>query len=281
MKALIVNADDFGMTPGVNRAIIDCHTQGIVTSATLMVNMPAYEDAVRLAREHASLAVGLHFNITQGRPVSDPALIPSLLNERGEFLGTSGRLAKRALAGRLRKDEVIWELGAQINRAITAGLNLTHIDSHKHAHALPLVFDAVVQTIGDYGIHAVRTPRDRFKFEFTNFKQRMVAAGLSLLCLMNSTSLRRSGLRTNDWFLGVAQTGRWTKAWLLDQIAALPEGLHELMCHPGYEDEALGDVKTRLRESRAVEARLLMDPEVAAQLRRFNVQLATYSPLVS
>ena len=101
MKKLIVNADDFGLTNGVNRAIIEGHTRGAITSATLMANMPAFDAAVRLAKDHPSLGVGLHFNITQGRPVADASRVGSLIDDSGEFWGTSQAVLIRMLAGRL------------------------------------------------------------------------------------------------------------------------------------------------------------------------------------
>src|SRR5262249_35921917 len=149
MKRLIVNADDFGLTAGVNRAIIEGHERGLISSATLMVNMPAFEDAARLAREVPSLGVGLHFNITQGRPVAGASRVPSLVDGRGEFWGTSGALLARAATGRLNPGEAALELRAQIERALGAGLRLTHVDSHKHSHALPQICEAILSTIGD------------------------------------------------------------------------------------------------------------------------------------
>src|SRR5262245_21994876 len=112
-KRLIVNADDFGLTAGVNRAIIEGHMRGAITSATVMANMPAFDDAVRLARDCPSLGVGLRFNITQGRPVAAASRVRSLIDGRGEFWGTSGALLKRSLTGRLNSEEIAIELRAQ------------------------------------------------------------------------------------------------------------------------------------------------------------------------
>lgn len=283
MRCLIVNADDFGLTPGVNRAIIECHTRGIVTSATLMANMLGFDDAVELAKKNPSLGVGLHFNITQGRPVAEPSRIRSLLNSHGEFLGTSTRLAQRAMIGRLGKEEVAIELRAQIERILSRGLHLTHVDSHKHAHALPQIFEVVVETINQYGIGAVRLPRDRARFNGSSLKvakQSTLAFGLSLLCRTNTGKLRNSGVVTSDGFIGVAQTGFWTKQWLMSVIANLPEGVTELMCHPGYDDGELGNVKTRLLESRVNELQLLTDSDVARKLKEQGIRLINYSDLM-
>lgn len=277
MKFLIVNADDFGLTGGINRAVIEAHTRGILTSATLMANMPAFEDAVRLAKAHPSLSVGLHFNITQGRPVAEASRVRSLLNASGEFLGTSTALLIRALAGKLRVSEIEIELRAQIEKVLNAGLQLTHVDSHKHAHALPPVAAAIARVIGDYGISAVRLPREHWRFDASaNWKQSLGALGLAQLCRFSARQLRRSGVKTADAFFGVTQTGFWTKRWLLDLIAQLPAGVSELMSHPGYEDAELGQTITRLRASRATELALLTDAEVIAAVREHGVQLISY-----
>jgi hopanoid biosynthesis associated protein HpnK len=283
-KRLIVNADDFGLTAGVNRAIIEGHTRGAITSATLMANMPAFDAAVRLAQDHSSLGVGLHINITQGRPVAEASRVGSLINDRGEFWGTSGAILKRMLAGRLKIEEVVIELRAQIEKALKTGLRLTHVDSHKHTHALPQICEAIISTIKEYGIDAVRAPRERWRFDrgaesFEVIKQSAGAFGISQLCRVSDARLKKSNVRTPDFFFGVARTGFWTKSWLIDLIERLPAGASELMCHPGYEDTELDGVKTRLRASRTNELRLLTDPDVVAKLKENGVELINFSSL--
>lgn len=284
MKYLIVNADDFGLTAGVNRAVIEAHTHGILTSTTVMANMPAFDEAAQLAKAHPSLGVGLHFNITQGRPIAPASEVQSLLDANGEFAGTSTELLKRALTGRLKINEVEIELRAQIELALNSGLKLTHVDSHKHSHALLAVSEAIVRVIGDYGINAVRLPRERWRVPKFNSSTKLVAQslaafGLAQLCRIGEPALRKSEVRTPDSFFGVSQTGFWTKQWLLDLIESLPEGISELMCHPGYDDQELGRVKTRLRASRQSEFRLLTDDEVIAAIRQSYVSLINYALL--
>jgi hopanoid biosynthesis associated protein HpnK len=283
-KRLIVNADDFGLTAGVNRAIIEGHTRGAITSATLMANMPAFDLAVRLANDHPSLGVGLHFNITQGPPVADVSRVGSLIDNRGEFWGTSEAILSRMLVGRLRIEEVVIELRAQIEKALRAGLRLTHVDSHKHTHAIPQICEAIVATIKDYGINAVRAPREQWRFDrdaksFKLIAQSAGALGLSQLCRIGDAKLKKSGVKKPDFFFGVARSGFWTKGWLIDLIERLPAGASELMCHPGYNDSELDGVKTRLRVSRANELRLLTDPEVVAKLIENDVKLINFSGL--
>lgn len=284
MKKLIVNADDFGITEGVNRAIIEGHTRGAISSATLMANMPAFDSAVRLAKDHPSLGVGLHFNITQGRPVAAASRVKSLIDGHGEFWGTSTALLGRALTGRLNTEEVVIELRAQIEKAVHAGLRLTHVDSHKHSHALPQICEAIIATIRDYGINAIRLPREEWRFDRDAKALKLIvqsagAFGISQLCRISETSLKKSDVKTPDFFFGVSRSGFWTKNWLIELIERLPEGVSELMCHPGYDDAELGRVKTRLRQSRANELRLLTDTDVVAKLRENDVTLINFSCL--
>lgn len=284
MRRLIVNADDFGLTPGVNRAIIEAHTRGLVTSATLMANMPAFDEAVALAKAHPQLGTGLHFNLTQGKPIAPPHLVRSLLNPNGEFLGTSTKLAKRWLAGQLRRAEVVVELRAQIETLQNAGLTLTHVDSHKHAHVLPPIWTVLAETLGSYGIHALRFPRERWRWALAFgspklFKQSLTATVLGGLSTGNATRTSLNDLRTTEAFFGVAQTGFWSKAWLLDLLAGLPAGTSELMCHPGYDDGALEQAQTRLRAARETELRLLTDSEIAAFLAAQNIELIHFGQL--
>lgn len=284
MKYLIVNADDFGMTSGVNRAVIEAHARGILTSTTLMANMPAFDEAARLATEHPSLGVGLHFNITQGFPVADASQVGSLLDERGEFFGASTALLRQMLSDKLRVREIEIELRAQIEKVLAAGLRLTHVDSHKHSHALPPIGEVIARVIGDYGIRAVRLPREHWRIPRWNLSAKLIAQSigalaLAQLCRFGEATLRRAKMSTADAFFGVTQTGFWSRQWLKDLIATLPEGVSELMSHPGYNDEELEQVETRLRESRAVEFALLTDPEVVEAVRENGVRLISYDQL--
>ena len=284
MKRLIVNADDFGLTPGVNRAIIEAHTHGIVTSATLIANMPAFDEAVALAKSQPQLGIGLHFNLTQGKPVAPPHLVRSLLNPDGEFLGTSTKLARRWLAGQLQRKEVDIELRAQIETLLNAGLTITHVDSHKHAHVLPPIMTALAETLSAYGIRAIRLPRERVQLAAAFgspklFKQSLTATALGWLSGGYPKHPSAASLQTTDAFYGVTQTGFWSKDWLLNLLTQLPAGTSELMCHPGYDDGALGQAQTRLRASRETELRLLTDPEIRAAVTAQNIALIHFGQL--
>lgn len=281
MKYLIVNADDFGLTVGVNRAIIEGHLEGIITSATLMANMPAFDEAVELAKSTPSLGVGLHFNITQGRPIADADRVRSLVDESGQFLGTSTALLLRALTGRLRRDEIELELAAQIARMMSSGLAPTHIDTHKHSHAIPIVLDAIVTVAKESAIPAIRRlsqPMDLREnaWSFELISQALGAAALGILCRLEEEKLMRTGLAKTEALYGIARTGLWDRPWLLRLIAGLSHGTSELMCHPGYEDVQLRAAGTRLVASRHLELELLKDDAVAQSIRTHGVELINY-----
>lgn len=280
MRYLIVNADDFGLNAGVNRAILEGHDQGIVTSATIMANLPGFDEAARLAKDYPRLGVGLHFNLTQGRPLADPALVTGLVDGEGRFLGSSTALARRWVAGRLREQEIATELRAQIERALDSGLALTHIDSHKHAHVLPPVFRVVCRIIPSYGINALRMPIEKGPrtdaLTIKQTKQRLVAAGLAGLSRLNRPVMRAARLAAPDNLLGLTQTGFWSREWLIETLCRLPHGVSELMCHPGYFGEDWGDIQTRLKESRLAELQLLTDPEIMQTIDRCAISLISY-----
>src|SRR5262249_24093372 len=153
-----------------------------------------------------------------------------------------------------------------------------HVDSHKHSHALPQICEAIIATIKDYGINAVRLPREDWRFDRDSKSLKLIlqsagAFGISQLCRISAASLNKSEVKTPDFFFGVSCTGFWTKDWLIELIERLPAGVSELMCHPGYDDAELSGVKTRLRESRVNELRLLTDPDVIARLKVIDVRL--------
>ncbi|KAA9332281.1 ChbG/HpnK family deacetylase [Hymenobacter busanensis] len=142
-RQVIINADDFGLSPSVNRAIVDAYRAGNLTSTTMMVNMPGTADGARLAAETPGLAIGLHFCLTEGRPLTTA---PSLTDEAGNFL-ERGALLKRALRGQVKAEEVRAEFEAQLAKLESLGIRPTHTDSHQHVHMFPAVFRAVAPVL--------------------------------------------------------------------------------------------------------------------------------------
>ena len=161
MKKLIVNADDFGLTNGVNRAIIEGHARGAITSATLMANMPAFDAAVRLAKDHPSLGVGLHFNIT-GTPVADASRVGSPIDDSGEFWGTSQAVWAAMLAGAVEYRRGRHRI-ARHRKGLNAGLRLTQRQPQTYVRAASN-HAAIISTIKDYG-STLSAPREGWRFD--------------------------------------------------------------------------------------------------------------------
>lgn len=258
MRRLIVNADDFGLTSGVNRAIIELHAAGLVTSTSLMARAGAAGEAIELARATASLGVGCHVVLVDGEPVLPPEKIPSLVDARtGRFPNSLTAFLLRLFTGRIRAEEIEAEATAQIAHLQQRGVRLTHIDTHKHAHIFSAVLRPVLRAARAAGIRAVRHP---FEPEWAV----RAAIGAPLARVVQIAALRplaprsrhvieQGGFTTTDGTIAVAGTGTLDAATLHSLLEQLPAGTWELVTHPGYNDADLARVHTRLRASRDVD----------------------------
>src|SRR5262245_7420283 len=202
---LIVNADDFGMAPAITDAIIDCHRRGIVTSTSLMANLPAAEHAARRAQEVPGLGVGIHLNLTQGPPLSPPERIPMLVGTDGEFLPKSEQL-RRLRSGGSVAEQVRSELSAQVRRALTLGICPTHCDSHHGVHRMASVRGVMVEVMRTFGIPCARTQLEWHRpVRRASLQERLRCRAHNLSMLLPVAQqyasrflLRRAGLRTAD-----------------------------------------------------------------------------------
>jgi chitin disaccharide deacetylase len=286
VRRLIVNADDFGLTPGVNRAIIEAHAKGLVTSATLMANATGFDDAVRLAKSAPTLSIGCHIVLLDGTPVSDTQAVPSLMDrENSRFETSIGSLAIRAFRGRIDAAEVEKEALAQIRKLQTAGIQISHIDSHKHAHLFPQILSPLLRAAKACGVRAIRNPFGRVAFSgvmarpklWKRFGQLML---LNPLARKFRRSVQEAGLITTDGSLGVAATGVLDEQLFRLILASLPDGTWEFVTHPGYNDADLDQVATRLRVSRETELQILTSPLVRESMDRSGIGLISYNDLL-
>jgi chitin disaccharide deacetylase len=292
VRRLIVNADDFGLTAGVNRAIVEAHTGGIVTSSTLMAGGSAFDDAIRLAKQLPRLSVGCHVVLIDGEPVLEANRLPTITaagNGRARFRDGLKSFAARALTGRLDPTEIEAETSAQIRKIQSAGINVSHVDSHKHTHLFPAVLRPMLRAAHACGVRAVRNPfgpRKPLKPGqllarpglWTRYAEVRI---LSTLAGKFRDAARLEGMTTPDGTLGVVVTGTLDEELFRAIAEIIPEGTWEFVCHPGYNDEELQRVKTRLRESRETELRVLTMPEVRDLLLRRGVDLISYRELIS
>lgn len=270
-RRLVVNADDFGLSEGVNRGILEAHAAGAVSSASLLVNTPGFAAAARAARDAPRLGVGLHLNLTAGRPVSPPETVPTLCDRRTGRFYPLPRLIGRALAGRVEGSEVATECAAQIERLGAAGLRATHLDGHQHAHVLPGILRPVITAGRRAGIDVMRIPLD----PLAGIAWRPIAA-VAHAVLGACYRLAARGVtapRSADHFRGLALTGRRDfRERLLALLDALEPGVTELMVHPGYPDASLAGW-VRYAEGRERELAALTSDAVRARLRRGDIAL--------
>jgi hopanoid biosynthesis associated protein HpnK len=290
-RNLIVNADDLGWTAGVNRGIVEAHRNGIVTSASLLANGEAFAEAADLARGTQGLSVGVHLNLSDGSPISAPETVPSLLNDSGEFAGGPDGLLVKIATRRISMREVEIEWQAQIAKVRAAGVEPTHLDGHKHVHMLPGLFEIALRLAKRNGIQAIRVSHEASNLRAALsvgelrasvvLKQGVQARGLKLLARDARVQADRAGVSTADHFCGIAQTGELTKDGVARLLRSLPEGTTELMCHPGYADEALRKTATRLQGSREKEVEILTDVGIRNLVASQGIRLIDYAFLAS
>ena len=263
LRSLVVNADDLGLTPGVNVGIFDAHDRGILTSASLFASAPATADAVRRAWARPSLGLGVHLTLVDGTPMLPPHRVPSLVEDDGRFRASWKPFIVACLRGRVALEEVERELTAQIDRIRSEGVRLTHLDAHKHVHAFPPIFRIVARLAERSGIPVVRVPYERWLPVWGDGQQRRTARSQALLnaamlpwATRDYRTATAHGLRAPQ-FVGRTHTGVLSADSLEGLLRRLQPGVTELMVHPGYVDTALSQTRTRLLSSRAEEVQLL------------------------
>lgn len=289
MRRLIINADDFGLTAGVNRAITEAHEHGVVTSATLMANGQAFAEAIALARSRPGLGVGCHIVLVDGAPLLDAAAVPSLLDRSDSSGGPHFRegiagFGALALLGRLSENEIEAEATAQIRKLQAAGMTVTHLDSHKHTHLFPRVLRPLLRAAVSCGVKAIRNPFERMQGSqlaaSPSLWRRWAEVGvLRGLAKQFREAVQQAGISTPDGTLAIVATGSLNDRLLRLMVENLPDGTWELVCHPGYNDADLGQVHTRLRESREQELRILTSTSTRDLLAANGVEIISFREL--
>ena len=275
MKRLIVNADDFGLTSGVNRAIVELHQAGVLTSTTLMANAAATEEAIDLALANPTLGIGCHIVLVDGRPVLSPRHgIPNLADPvTGQFRTSLLGFLDWLHRGSRRRwpfhspaaTEIEAEAAAQIRRLQDRGLRLTHIDTHKHTHMFPAVLRPVLRAARSCGITRIRNPFEpSWSVRATPDPPLLRRTQVTVLRRLLERDFRsitaQEGFTTTAGAVGVLATGALDAITLASLLPAIPDGDWELVTHPGYyDDDALDNVRTRLRTSRETEREALTE----------------------
>lgn len=265
MKEVIINADDFGLSKEVNEGIIESHTNGIVTSASLMMTMSAVNHAVTKLHKYPNLDVGIHLDLTWGKALSDPSRIPSLTNSCGDFVGKR-KLLVRLLINSISQNEIEREISAQINAFKKLGIKPYHADVHQHFQCIPVVMKALMNVAIAENIPFVRLPFERVFATPVN-------AFVSLMSL-NSEKYWKANIKKTDYFIGLSLTDNMNETALIKTFSKLKSGLIEVMCHPGYEESSIYSI-SRL-QSRDKEVEVLTSSQVKDCIQSQNIKLTTF-----
>src|SRR5262245_16037479 len=282
---LIVTADDFGASRGVNAAVVCAHREGILTSASLMVRGDAAADAVRAARESPDLGVGLHLVLAQGVPAAPPSEIPSILTRAGRFPEQpvlAGIRHAWAWCRRRGRAELAREVEAQLAAFAATGLPLGHVDGHLNMHLHPMVLPTLIEIAPRYGIRAMRLTRDDLGFALAHdrrdgFRKRVESVIFRALSSYATPRLRAAGILAPDRVFGLHATGHVDEAYLLALIPRLRPGVSELYCHPAAGEPVAGQAGY----DHASELGALTSPRVRAALSAAGVRLASYRGLTT
>ncbi|MCS6886406.1 MAG: ChbG/HpnK family deacetylase [Acidobacteriota bacterium] len=284
MKLLIVNADDFGLTKGVNRAIIDGHLGGIITSATMMVTARARDDAVARLADAPLLSVGCHLVLVDGKPAARPSFVRSLVDTTDSFPKTFSSFLLNLSSGRAKIAEIELELRAQIEEMLALGIEPSHLDSHKHTHAHPKIADIVLRLAEQYRIKCVRNP---YESAFDNkvagvlSARRLIAAAMLAFKSSFMNKIKRHNLFCPQHFHGFVVTGRLGPENILSVLEKVEQGVNELMCHPGFLDDELQDMPTKLRQSRERELAAVKSEQARLAVAKLGIKLTSFAALRS
>jgi len=270
-RRLIVNADDFGRSRSINQAVIRAHREGILTSASLMVNEPDCAEAVALARENPKLGVGLHLTLLMGHSALPPEKIPGLVNDRREFSNDPVAVGFRYFFnGRLR-EQLRAEIHAQFDRFRATGLSLDHVNGHLHLHLHPVVFRILMEDADQLGIRHLRLTRDCLARSRRMTRGRWLyrvshAAIHAWLSGRAREPLRQRGIKHAQLTFGLLQDSRADEDYVLKLLPELPPGDSELYSHP-----SLDEFKH--------EFDALVSPRVKELVKKSGVELIRYQDL--
>lgn len=284
MRRLIVNADDFGLTSGVNRAIVEANNSGVVRSATLMANARAFSEAVGLAKKIPRLNIGCHVVLIDGVPICND--VPSLTKGTGRFRTSLKDFAQSAIRKKISAGEIQREAEAQIRKIQASGIAVTHVDTHKHTHLVPHVLRAVIKAAKACGVHAARNPFEpkgsrvsRIAGTKTQWMRSAGVTAFQVFAPQFRKIMREEKMLTTDGTLGITVTGQLDQKVLDGILRAMPEGTWELVCHPGYCDDDLRNAGTRLVESRQIELQALTSEETRKTIADCGIELISYADL--
>ena len=277
---IIVNADDFGLSSGVNRAVVRGWREGILTSASLMAGGDAFDGAVSLAKENPGLQVGLHLTLVQGRSVLPPGEIPGLVDREGRFTDNPVLAGMRYFFLPWLRDQLRREIEAQLLKVCEAGIPLSHVDGHLNIQMQPTVFDILMELAPRYGITTFRLTRERLTPALLADGERRVGKRVDAfifdrLSRRNRPRLEERGIGCTDGVKGLLNSGRMTEAYLLLVLEDLQPGSTEIYVHPGC--LPCTEITRRMPDYRhEEELAALVSPAVMSKVRERGIRLVNY-----
>lgn len=282
-RRLIVSADDFGLSPGVNQGIVQAHLHGLLTNASAMVNGVAFAQAVELAKQHPRLGVGLHLVLLQGRATLPHKEIPDLVDARGEFSRQPVATGLRYFFVRRLRVQLEREIRAQLEKFLATGLRLSHVDGHLNIHMHPTVLDILVRLAPEYGIRALRLPREPLGVTLrASLWQwwRKVAEALTFRALVAHARPKLDGakVRYPDFMFGLHQSGRMTEDYWTAILPHLPLGTTEVYTHASLVDDEAARWRPADYDCEG-ELRALTSPRLRALVDAQGIELISYADL--
>jgi hopanoid biosynthesis associated protein HpnK len=282
-KRLIVNGDDFGLSPQVNAGILYAHQHGILTDTSLMISGPAWEDAVTRANTTPHLSVGLHLTLVQGRSVLPHHLLPELTDQNGNLPNDPTLAGLRYFFSPRARAQVRAECRAQIEKFLSTGLPLTHVDGHLNIHMHPTVLGILIDLAKEYGIAAMRVTREHLAVSLAldarhSLRKRWESLLFTILARHAAKKLPASGLVFPHTLFGLHQSGNMNEQYLLGILPRLQPGVTEIYCHPSFLP-CLEVQRWTPAYQRDVELAALTSPTVRAALADQGITLTTYREL--
>lgn len=279
-RRLIITADDFGLSSGVNRAVEQAWREGILTGASIMPAGAAFDEAVEIARRNPGLQVGLHLTLVQGTAVLPPERIPGLVDASGNFGDNPVGAGMRYFFDKGLYKQLKREIEAQILKVAEAGIPLSHLDGHLNIHLHPTVFAFLGELMPRHGITSFRLSRERLSHNLAFDRERVAGKAVERVIFGALAShalprLERLGIRHAREVKGVLNSGRMTEEYVLNILDGLEEGLTEIYFHPGsLPDE---EISRRMPDYRhESELAAITSPRVRERLAALGIELCNY-----
>ena len=279
LKQLIINADDFGRHKFINAAVEKAFRKGCLRSTTIMTGARYFDHALKIIKRNPNLGVGIHFTLANGYPVLPPEEIPSLVTPEGFFHKDYIEFIKLYVKGKINREEIQAELSAQLEKAIRAGLTLTHFDSHQHLHHFPGIISIALKLARSANIPAMRVADTKiFDGSIESFGQIIGRLGLGSLSKFAAHSAHTKNILTPDHFSGIVAGESVSEKFLAKLIKNLEEGTTEVMLHPGIDNQFLQKYCAWQHDFEE-ELNAVTSPKILKLLEKENVAVVNFSAL--